>query len=421
MKNEKNSAAPGAWKLRYGLMSRLLGFSFFISHFSFGPAGAQGLGRYKADFHVSATNFIETIAIEWQRGQVFVPVTIGGQTYRFLLDTGAGQSVVFSDSPLAQGPHVGNIISHDATGRTDTVSMTLLPPVTLGSLKLTGLRATVQPRTSSIDGILGFDLVNGGLVMTIDVPRRRLILSDQRWPLSKKEEQALGIVGMKYSLNFHVPYIDIIPFGEHSERVLFDTGSRQFFSMNKAHFDDAEAEKHGGDLTVEGRIVGRHAIGHYGTEPEGEVAFLQLDSLRLGRCAFSRLHCVTTQGGSHLGSRLLEYGSVTFDPRRRRLLFIPNAPTDRAIAVGNRQVEIAFVADDQGRPSVGLVWPQGEAFRLGFRPGDVVEQIDGRPVVSLSQFVLWPFMRGREYQFTVSSPEGLRRHIRWVRLPAVNR
>jgi hypothetical protein len=70
---------------------------------------------------------------------------------------------------------------------------------------------------------------------------------------------------------------------------------------------------------------------------------------------------------------------------------------------------------------VGLVWSQGEPFRLGFRPGDVVEQIDGRPVVSLSQFVLWPFMRGREYQFTVSSPEGLRRHIRWVRLPAVNR
>ena len=381
------------------------------------------LGRYRADFHVSATNFVDSIDIEWERGQVFVPVTIDGRRYRFLLDTGAGQSVVFSDSPLAGGPRMGNLISHDAAGHSDTVAVTLLPPVSLGTITLSGLKATVQPRTSAIDGILGFDLVNGGLTMTIDVPHRRLLLSDQRWPLSKKEERALGIIGMKYYLDFHVPYIDIVPFGKHTERVLFDTGSRQFFSMNKAHFDEAAsceakrmAKGHPQDFTVEGRSKGRHAIGHYGTEPMGEVAFLRLDSLRLGHLAFSRLHCITTQGGSHVGSPLLAYGSVTFDPHRRRLLFLPYMPTALPCAVDNRQLEIAFVADSMGRPQVGLVWEHGNPYAAGFRQGDIVEQIDNRPVASLAQFVGWQFIRGRAYLFTLRDTQGRRKQVKWVRL-----
>jgi len=408
-------------------MRKLIGLSFLIFHLSCSTTEAQPLGHYKADFHVSATNFIDSIAIEWTAGQVYVPVTIDGKTYRFLLDTGAGQSVVFSDSPLAQGPHIGNIISHDATGRSDTVAMTLLPPVTLGSLTLRGLRATVQPRTSAIDGILGFDLVNGGLTMTIDVARRRLLLSDQHWPLSKRAERTMGIVGVKYSLNYHVPCIDITPFYRHRERVLFDTGSRQFFAMNKDRFDAAkESEEKGmakgkkADFIVEGRAVGRHAIGHYGAEPEGEVVWLRLDSLRLGDYAFSRLHSITTQGGSHLGAGVLEYGSVTFDPKSHRMIFVPYNPTGTTCAVNNRRQEMAFVADEQGRPQVGLVWELGAAYAAGFRQSDVIEQIDHRPVSSLAQFVRWPFVRGREYIFNIIDRQGLRREVRWVRLPLLN-
>jgi predicted aspartyl protease len=412
------------------MMVRAL-LALIIYHMSFVTSMAQ-LGRYKVDFFVSESDFADSIVIEWTNGQVYVPVTIEGRTLRFLLDTGASQTVVFQGTSLANGPHVGGIISYDATGRTDTVPMVLLPPVQIGGLLLTGMRATVQPRylPSTVDGILGFDLVNGGLSMKIDVPARQLILTDRKrhfetpTPLRERQWESK----LTYHLNFHVPYIDIVPFGRHAERVLFDTGSRQFFSMNKSHFDDAfwrltkrQAMRKIADSIVEGRAVGRHAIGHFGVEPLGEVIFLHLDDLQIGTSVFTDVHALTTQGGSHIGASLLQYGSVTFIPRKRQFIFQPafSSLTSHLlpqIVVANRQLEIAFVADALGRPEVGLVWEQGVPYRLGFRQGDIIEKIDHRPVQSMAQFLRWSFQRGREYVFTLCSSQGKRRDVSWVRL-----
>lgn len=370
--------------------------------------------QYQVDFAVSRADFADTIAIEWSQEQVYVPVTIDGRRYRFLLDTGAGQSVVFAGTPLAASRQDGTIISHDATGRTDTVPVVVLPPLQLGSLTLTGCRATLQPGPSSLDGILGFDLVNGGLSMTIDVPHRRLVLTDRR------VRRTAADVVLRYRLHYHVPYVDIVPFGRHRERVLVDTGSRQFFVMNRDHLleaiDDETATPAGGFID-EGRAWGSHAIGHYGAEPAGEVAFFRLDALHLGDCTFTALHGLTTAGGSHLGAPLLQYGAVTFDARRHRLLFCPADGLPAPFRVDNRQLEMAFVANGQGLPQVGLVWPGGEPCRLGFRQGDVVEQIDHRPVRSMSQFVRWGFERGRSYLFTLRSADGSRHEVEWVRIP----
>lgn len=402
-------------QIRLHVIGRLIGLSFLIFHLSFSSVAAQTLGRYRAEFSLTAIDFIDTLSIEWEREQVFVPITIGGRSYRFLLDTGAGMSVVYSGTPLADSPHAGDIISHDATGRSDTVRMVALPALQLGSVALYGCRATVQQRGAArqpFDGILGFDLVNGGLSMKIDVARRQLVVTDRRRFFDREE----GAVRMRYRLNYHVPYIDVMPFGHHREQMLFDTGSRQFLSINKRHFDEAMENGDTACCTVEGRSVGRHAIGHYGTEPEGEVTFLQLDRLRLGHCCFSDVHAITTQGGSHLGAPLLAYGAVAFSPASRRMLFYPAEQTTRCATVGNEQLDIAFVADPQGRAQVGLLWEQGTPYRQGFRQGDIIEQIDHRPVRGFAHFVNWGFEPGREYIFTVRSQQGERRDVHWVRL-----
>ena len=410
------------------LLKRMLCLAFLLSPFSFLiQVSAQ---RYQADFHVSRANFSDTISIDWEREQVYVPVYVDGRRYRFLLDTGAGQSVVFDGTPLAEGYRVGTIISHDAMNRTDTASVVMLPPLVLGNTVLSGCRATVThtstlaPRPATAhryDGILGFDLVNGGLSLKIDVPHRQLIVTDQP-DLFLSDTQAPGAVIMKYRLFFHSPYIDITPFGNRRLRVLFDTGSRQFFSMNKQNFDvaDARAERRRSseapDYVVEGRSWGRHAIGHSGVEAEGEVVFLRLDNLRLGSYSFTDLHTITTQGGSHLGAPLLAYGAVVLDGKHRRFIFLPDG-YEQPCRVSNRQLEIAFVSDAQGRPQAGIVWEGGVPWKQGFRSGDVIEAIDGRPVRSFAQFATWGFERGRAYTFTLRGSDGRLRDVSWVRLP----
>lgn len=400
-------------------------FSLLLSPFSF--LVSQAFGGYLVDFKTSAKNFSDTIAIEWTGHQVYVPVVINGQHMRFLLDTGAGQSVVYEGTELANGPSAGSIVSHDATGGSSTVNMVMLPPITLGNTTLTGCRATVQPGPAprGVDGLLGFDLVNGGLSLTIDVPRQLLIITDRFLPSPPRGGS------IRYRLNYHVPYIDIYPFGRQRERVLIDTGSPRFFAMNKQHFDDALLDmlpRHAdpatvsrwGDLTIEGRAIGRHAIGHYGVEPLGEVAFLCLNHLQIGSSVFSDLHCITTQGGSHLGAALLQHAVVTFDAKRKRVTITPctdgEGDASVGIPVGNRQLEMAFVANNDGLPQVGLVLPQSDPYRQGFRQGDVIEQIDGRPVLSLAQFMRWGFEVGRTYTFTLRATDGQQHTANWVRI-----
>lgn len=375
-------------------------------------ADAQ-LAHYRHDFKLNRSNFVDSIAIEWERNQMILPVVINGQHYRFLFDTGAAQAVVYADTPIDGCAQAGFIRSHDAVGAVDTVKMVVLPPLTIGSLTIEGCQATIQHRPvrgRNIDGIIGFNLINGGLSAKIDVRNRLLILTDRK----KFFHREHGFE-TRYKLKFHVPYIEVSPASPFRELTLFDTGSRALYTMNRRSFD-ACAGRIGSqaDSLVEGRSMGRHAIGHSGIEKLHEVIFLHLQQLRVCGYTLRDVHTLTTQGESSVGADVLNYGALTFNPYKKRVRFQPYNRQEGAI-VANKQLDIAFVPE-KGMPRVGLVWERGEPYKLGFRQGDVILKIDDSIVSSFSQFVAWPFIIGREYRFTVRGRDGALRIVRWTRL-----
>ena len=105
---------------------------------------------------------------------------------------------------------------------------------------------------------------------------------------------------------------------------------------------------------------------------------------------------------------------MIINPKKKRITLLPYNG-QQADSVNNRQLEIAFVSE-QGRPCVGLVWEQGEPYRLGFRQGDIITKINDSIVNNLTQFLTWPFIVGREYRFTVRGLYGETKEIRWVRI-----
>ena len=370
--------------------------------------------HYSLDFEVSATDFVDTIKIEWQRHQVYVPVVIDGKVLRFLLDTGAGQTVVFDDAPIRGAQPAGWIKTLDALGRRDSVPVVTLPPMQIGSERFTGCRAIVQHRVvrrQTVDGILGFDIFAKGLCAKIDVRAGILVLTDRR-----RFFDVEGGAEVKYKLKYHTPYLRVNPFGRYREQACFDTGSRQVYAINYESFRQGEERTRPEMVSplIEGRCTGRYAMGHSGTERLGEVLFLHFPQFYIGTLPLCDLHTLTTQGTSHVGAGVLEHCAVIINPHRRRLIFQPYEGYDRVV-VDNRQTEIAFVAD-RGLPVVGLVWEQGIPYQQGFRVGDVIIRIDGRPVNDFSSFALWPYEQGREYTFTVYRNDG-QHDLRWVRLP----
>lgn len=365
------------------------------------------------DFSVSAKNFVDTIPIEWENNQVYVPVEMGGRQYRFLLDTGSGH-VVYADTPIEGMRQVGVIRSLDANNRADTVPMVVLPPLTVGHLTFTDCQATVHRRSVSgrrVDGVLGFDIMAKTIGAKIDVAARQLILTDRKNFFDRE-----GGFVTKYRLSHFVPYIDVSPFVGYTEQALFDTGSPNLYRINRQRYDEALEEV--GDLAfdqMEGRSVGRYAIGLHGVEPRGDVVFLALDRLCLGDYALNHLHTLTTQGGSHVGAPLLSYGAVVLNPRKHQLRFLPYNES-RACEVNNRQLDIAFVSEG-GRPVVGLVWERSDAYEQGLREGDIVVKIDGRTVPDFATFSYWHYEPGREYTFTLQDRRGFQREVKWGRLP----
>lgn len=298
---------------RYGLLWLLLWLSLGCE--------AQ-LSHYSLKFKLSKRNFVDSIAISFEHGRLLLPVTIGGRTYRFMLDTGASQTTIYDDTPIEGAHGIGFIVSYDAQNRPDTVDKVALPTMQIGTLQLQRCQAVVQQRLGrrkDIDGILGFDLVCKGLLMKIDVRNNLLVITDRR-SLFKHEAGT----DVRYELRRHVPYVDVSPFSDHSERVLFDTGSPHFFMLNKQHFDSLEQQypERIQPLVLE-RKTGRRSRSHYGAEPVGEIITLQLDSLCIGTLLLPDAPCETTRLGSHIGSALLERASVVFFPKRRTLRLQP--------------------------------------------------------------------------------------------------
>ncbi len=279
------------------------------------------LKRYDTDFLLSRRHFVMTLPIQVERNQIYLPVTIGGRQYRFKLDTGASQGVIYDDVDMPGLRELGYIKSEDATGASRQVTTVELPPVTLDSLTISHFkvqrlhRSVVRPGE---DGIIGFALFHHGLAACIDTRAGVMTLTDRR----KYFKSAEGHV-LRYRLKWHVPYVEVSPFAGATDEVLFDTGSPMLYAPNSERLEQMLAALPDAEDQIESVTYGRRVQGHFGPEQSSRITLLRLDRLEWGTFLFHDVHCATVQGDSHVGAPLLLYGALVINPFRRQLVFQP--------------------------------------------------------------------------------------------------
>ena len=433
--------------LRVGLLAGLLslplwgglGWGFSLS--------AQQLHRYNPNFGLSAENFCDTISIDVEDDLILMPVQINNKVYRFCLDTGSSQGMVYANSNIPNLVPLGNIISRDANNHVDTVQVIQLPPFTLptnsSQLTVSGYVASLMPRHSisdKYDAIIGFDLFNRGICAKIDKQRGLLILTDEK-KLFRAEEKA-GYT-LRYKLKWFVPYLYVSPFVRHTDEALFDTGAPLFYTMSRESFDSHLANLHknlgaGIERQVEGRAEGHLTLGGFGLEKKDEVVFLHLDRLKWGDFTFTDLHTITTQGASKIGAKLLDFGTVIINPFRKHITFQPypaasdslptgegrggaslSLPTGEgwggapSVRVGNKQFCVAFVPY-KGQAVVGLIWEGSPPYKAGMRQGDVILQIDQRPINSFADFQRFGFIKGERHRFRLRDQQGVEKIVECI-------
>lgn len=358
--------------------------------------------RYDTDFFVSQRDFLVAVPIEVERDQIYVTLEINGRNYRFKLDTGASQGAIYDDVPLQGLRVLGTITSEDAAGNVRQMQTVQLPPFRLGSLTVSGYKVQRMSRRvvrHGEDGIIGFALFNKGIAARIDTRERQLTLTDRRNHYAYTPGEAL-----KYRLRKHVPYINISPFAGVTDEVLFDTGSPLPYAVNARKFSQMENQHPEIVNQIEGTTYGSRTIGHFGTERSGQISLLRLHRLQWGSFAFYDVHCTTVNGGSHVGTKLLEYGALVINPFRRQLVYQPyDGMTYCTIA--NRLHDIVIV-ERNSRAIIGMVMETGKAWQAGFRQGCVIEQVNGQSL-TFEQFLHYRWVRNQEYLFTLRQPNGI--------------
>lgn len=128
-----------------------------------------------------------TIPFEFVGNEVLVTVRINNQREaKFIVDTGASQSVIDKETAQAIGPYTVSTFSITAGSKAVPLSYTKVPALTLGDVTMNDVPVLVTDLSSFAaavgekpDGLIGANVLRRFLV-TIDYADKKLILSDPR-------------------------------------------------------------------------------------------------------------------------------------------------------------------------------------------------------------------------------------------------
>ena len=319
-------------------------------------------------------NYYEEIPFEFVSEKILIPVEIEGETYRFILDTGAPNVVSKRLFEKLGGKAVSSLRVSDANNQSSQMNVANLSEIKLGNALFKNIPALVNLDDSNvvfrcfqIDGLLGSNVLSTSVVQ-FDLPNKKVILTDQRkkLQLDNANREKLELVGKQKS-----PYVWIEVIGEKTgrERLLVDTGAADLYDLSKAHY--ATFSK----LPIfqeRGTSVGGSSIGLFGAGAKEEHARLLLPALKLAGHPFRNVVLETTNDdNSRIGATILKHGLLTLDYKKKRFYF---EPFKEETLMDDRARGVSLTSDGK-HLLIGLVWEEELKDKLSY--GDVILQIEG--------------------------------------------
>lgn len=342
------------------------------------PAVFLPPGDLADDFSFASGGDSATIAFFYVNRHIYLPVKIekGGPERLFLLDSGAGMTMI--DKGLAEtlGLEVGGKIPGAGAGGMTDFSMTRIPRFSTGGIEFEEQTAIIYPiadltgRYSGIEtgGVLGYDFLSR-FVTRIDYEKRAVTFFR---PGSQPSIEGADTV--QAPLFHKILSTGAVLDGKHEGTFLIDTGANS--SVLQKPFADANGLLDG-RKTVEIIVAGaggedRAAVARFGsirigeTELAGPVFTIPLGGKGIG--AFEGISGV-------IGNDILERFTVWLDYGNQLAVLRPNRSAGDPFWPDRSGMQIT--ADDEGALVVRLVIPGSPAARIGIRPGDTLETVGG--------------------------------------------
>ncbi len=319
---------------------------------------------------VDRIDFYETIDIEVENGLIFVPIQIGGNTYRFLLDSGAP----FSISKELQNSFNYKVISKGHIVDSDTnrkkVNYVQVDTIHIGSIPFINQTAFEGDFKSNpilecleIDGIIGSNLMRY-CNWTIDQSREKITLSNAVIHETLEESKVV-------SFQTDDQYNILVSLGIGASTVKnlkVDYGSNGPIGLPKNVFSLLKDRKIIAKTYLE---KGSKRSGIIGKSITLNRQFTFIDSVKMDALKIDDIELRTSSSGL-IGNKVLSRYLVTIDWGKKKLYFSEN----NAKIGTHKTFGLRLGPSANGTIYVQSVIENSDAFNKGIVPGMQVLKFD---------------------------------------------
>ena len=329
---------------------------------------------------VSPNDFNESIDMEIKNGLIFLPVTIGGNDYRFLFDTGAPTSISEELQLLHSFKTVskGNIIDSDHNRK--KVNWVRVDEIQIGDISFTNQTAFVGDFKANpileclhIDGIVGSNLMRH-CNWTIDQEQKKLSLHSNN--IASADDNSTRI---PFREDFQYNIFLNLTIGEAIiKNIRMDYGSNGSIALDNSIFS---VLKERGIIDTTWVETGFQQTGIIGETVEFTKEIAISDSVRLNDLAFSHVE-LRTGKTDLIGNKVWSRFKVTIDWGNKSLYLTENQLAERPITsfgfkIGYSKEEGIYIQS---------VMENSVAHKKGIEPNMKVTKVDDLDFESGDEF-----------------------------------
>jgi Aspartyl protease len=342
---------------------------FFLTHvFSFNCI-AQNLNLNQGG--TTQKDYFSSIKFENIAGFIIVKATIQGETHRFILDTGAPNTITKALYDKLKPTILSEIKLVDANKTSNQVKMVSIKELTFGNVVFNNISTAVVDsfmlfECMQIDGFIGSNMLRNSIIQ-ISYTDETIILTDNASRLNLSENFASNMELDEQSN----PYIEINLRGEveGSDWAQFDTGFTGFYNLGATSYDSTFSQYP--IFTLKKSGYGGSSMSLFGFN-EANCSLFTLPELIINEATF---HNISTESStdhySKIGQELLKYGKVTVDYPHKKFYFEPYK-TSIDLAEKAFPISLKFEGD---KLLIGTIW--GEKYAQLIQIGDQILSIDG--------------------------------------------
>ena len=326
------------------------------------------------------SEFNETVSVEVRNGLIIMPVKIGGETYRFLFDSGAP----FSISEKLQNSFEYKIISNgyivDSDNNREKVNYVQVDTQVIGSTPFISQTAFVANFESNpilecldIDGIIGSNLMRH-CNWTIDYQNKEITLFSA---IEKSTTEGAVTIPFHTDQQYNI-LVDFSIGNSGIKNMTIDYGFNGTISLPNKIFDTLKQNEIIGDTFIEEGVKESGLVG----EPinfRREISYV--DEITFGDITIDDVEISSGNSGL-IGKKILSGYTVTIDWQNRSLHLKELEQKE----LGNKTFGIRIGASANNELYVQSVIENSSAHKNGIIPNMEVLKIDGLDFLNSHNF-----------------------------------